>query len=212
MLSSLVRTFAAAASRVLITGGCHTTYVTSAPAHAPEPHVEPPPPHVHKFTYVHYPSCNVYFDRERNVWFWIEGSEWRVGAVLPSHFHVDHHEAITIELENEKPYEAAPPPPPHPSFEHGPPPHAPAHGYRRTFTYVHYPSCNVYFDRERKLWFWSEGRDWKMGAALPPRFRVDEREAVKVELENDKPYEHGNAFRGPNDVNGKVDRAMLELL
>jgi hypothetical protein len=207
MSSSLVRTFAFASIAILgtITAGCHTTYVTSAPAHPAQPHFESPPEpvHVHRYTYVHYPSCNVYFEHERNLWFWFDGREWCMGAVLPSHFHIDHHEAVTFEFENEHPYEAPPHLHPEPAFEHGPPSHAPAYGHDRKFTYVHYPSCNVYFDRERRLWFWSEGRDWRMGAELPPRFRVNEHEAVKVELENEKPYEHGNAFRAAHENNGK---------
>lgn len=208
MSSSLVRTFAFASIAILgtITAGCHTTYISSAPAHPPEAHVEAPPPepvHVHRYTYVHYPSCNVYFEHERNLWFWFDGHEWRMGAVLPSHFHIDHREAVTFEFENEHPYERVVAPPT-PAFEHGPPPHAPAYGHERKFTYVHYPSCNVYFDRERRLWFWSEGRDWRMGAELPPRFHVNEHEAVKVELENEKPYEHGNAFRAAHENNGKA--------
>ena len=28
----------------------------------------------------------------------------------------------------------------------GPPPHAPAHGYRAKYTYRYYPSCSVYYD------------------------------------------------------------------
>jgi len=79
---------------------------------------------------------------------------------------------------------------------HGPPPWAPAHGYRRKFTYTHYPSNNVYFDRERKLWFWIEGRGWKVGVELPSRIRIEQSEGVKITLDADNPYESGSSNRG----------------
>ena len=72
---------------------------------------------------------------------------------------------------------------------HGPPAHAPAHGWRRKHAYVHYPSCNVYYDRERRLYFWLEGRDWKVGVELPGSFRIDVRAAVTIELDSDVPYD-----------------------
>jgi hypothetical protein len=78
----------------------------------------------------------------------------------------------------------------------GPPSHAPAHGYRRKREYVRYPSCNVYFDRERALWFWLEGEEWRVGAKLPSSIRIDVHEGVTVELEGDMPYASESAEPG----------------
>ncbi|MGD9382490.1 MAG: hypothetical protein PVH55_00415, partial [Desulfobacterales bacterium] len=39
----------------------------------------------------------------------------------------------------------------------GPPPHAPAHGYRAKYKYRYYPACSVYYDDYRKLYFYLEG-------------------------------------------------------
>jgi hypothetical protein len=171
-----------------IVSGCHTTYIQSAPSRP----VDHGPVVVRKYTYVHYPSCNVYCDRERNLWFWWDDGEWKMGVALPVRYHVSEVEAVTVEFERDTPYEhihAAPPP----IVEHGPPPHAPAYGFHRKYTYVHYPTYNVYCDRERRLWFWYENGAWKSGAVLPTHFHVSEREAVKVELEAETPVEHGNA-------------------
>ena len=38
----------------------------------------------------------------------------------------------------------------------GPPPHAPAHGYRAKHTYRYYPDASVYFDISRKIYFYLE--------------------------------------------------------
>jgi hypothetical protein len=44
----------------------------------------------------------------------------------------------------------------------GPPPHAPAHGYRAKYSYRYYPSCYVYFDISSKFYFYLAGDGWKV--------------------------------------------------
>jgi len=71
---------------------------------------------------------------------------------------------------------------------HGPPPHAPAHGYRKKFAYYYYPTTNVYYDRSRKVYFYLSGRNWQVSVSLPSSLRVDVNEAVSLELTTDRPY------------------------
>ena len=40
-----------------------------------------------------------------------------------------------------------------PPAKQGPPPWAPAHGYRAKYQYYYYPSSYVYFDTKKKLYF-----------------------------------------------------------
>ena len=54
----------------------------------------------------------------------------------------------------------------------GPPPHAPAHGYRKKFGYEYYPTANVYYDQSRKVYFYLAGSNWEMGVSLPSTLRV----------------------------------------
>jgi hypothetical protein len=70
----------------------------------------------------------------------------------------------------------------------GPPPHAPAHGYRKKFAYYYYPTANIYYDRSRHVYFYLSGRDWQMAVSLPSTLRVNVNEAVSLELETDQPY------------------------
>jgi len=77
----------------------------------------------------------------------------------------------------------------------GPPSHAPAHGYRHKHTYYYYPGCYVYFDAERKLYFYIEGGRWRVGTYLPPEIRLDADGVVVLSLETDKPYLHFDAHR-----------------
>jgi hypothetical protein len=70
----------------------------------------------------------------------------------------------------------------------GPPPHAPAHGYRAKHHYRYYPSCYVYFDISRKCYFYLSGDSWKVSASLPSHMRVQLGEYVSIEMDTDKPY------------------------
>lgn len=49
----------------------------------------------------------------------------------------------------------------------GPPPWAPAHGYRAKYQYRYWPGVQVYFDSGRGLYFWFSGGSWQAGARLP---------------------------------------------
>jgi hypothetical protein len=70
----------------------------------------------------------------------------------------------------------------------GPPPHAPAHGYRAKHNYHYYPSAQVYFDISRRVYFYLDGDNWKMTVSLPTRFRIKLGEHVAIEMDSDKPY------------------------
>jgi hypothetical protein len=72
----------------------------------------------------------------------------------------------------------------------GPPPHAPAHGYRvkQQYQYRYYPSRSVYYDTDRGLYFYIKGNNWEVGASLPSDLRVELGDSVSIELDTDKPY------------------------
>jgi hypothetical protein len=77
-----------------------------------------------------------------------------------------------------------------PAVKGGPPPHAPAHGYRAKHTYYYYPDACVYFDISRKVYFYLEGDNWRMAASLPNRFQVRLGGHVTIELDSNRPYTH----------------------
>jgi len=70
----------------------------------------------------------------------------------------------------------------------GPPPHAPAHGYRAKYSYRYYPSCYVYFDLSRKCYFYLDGDNWKVSVSLPLSLRAQLGGYVSIEMDTDKPY------------------------
>ena len=72
----------------------------------------------------------------------------------------------------------------------GPPPHAPAHGYRAKYRYRYYPDRSVYYDDHRELYFYLEGQNWRISASLPHAIKVGLGDHVSIEMDTDKPYTH----------------------
>jgi hypothetical protein len=84
----------------------------------------------------------------------------------------------------------APPPEADPPPKGGPPPWAPAHGRRAQYRYRYYPSFYIYFDIERRVYFYLEGDTWRMSAHLPSAVKLEPADYVVIELKTDKPYKY----------------------
>ena len=78
----------------------------------------------------------------------------------------------------------------HKNQKKGPPPHAPAHGYRAKHQYRYYPSRSVYYDTGRDIYFYLKGDSWEVGVSLPNHLRIGLGDSVRIELDTDKPYIH----------------------
>ena len=89
----------------------------------------------------------------------------------------------------------APAPEAGPPAKGGPPPWAPAHGYRAKHRYRYYPSVYVYFDLERRVYFHLEGGKWCVSARLPSGIHIEFAKYVSIELETDRPYEFFSEHR-----------------
>lgn len=91
--------------------------------------------------------------------------------------------------------------------KNGPPSHAPAHGYRQKFQYVHYKQANVYYSEDRNIWFWIEGGSWKVGTKLPGSIKVNE--GVEIEIDSETPYtHHALSYNAPRYGRGKSNRSL----
>jgi len=96
-----------------------------------------------------------------------------------------------------------------------PPPWAPAHGYRaKQYSYVHYPSAEIYYAPESRMWFWLSGGNWRFGASLPVEYRPYATGGVSIVLETERPYvqhtyvveRYGKPQRHSGDKGRKRDR------
>lgn len=82
-----------------------------------------------------------------------------------------------------------------PPGEPGPPPWAPAHGYRAKHRYRYYPSQEVYYDEDRGVYIYYGGGRWRVGVSLPRGIRLDAGEYVTLEMDTDKPYRYHDEVR-----------------
>ena len=68
----------------------------------------------------------------------------------------------------------------------GPPPWAPAHGYRAKTRHIYFPDHNFYFDIQKSVYIYMSGGNWQVSVNLPSIFSgFDLKIAAKVELDLD---------------------------
>jgi hypothetical protein len=182
--------------------------------------IQPAPPQApthgsrasHQYRY--YPQEQVYFDPGLQVFFYLDGPNWRMNASLPRSLQVNHSQYVTIEVEHQQPYlEFENHKAKHPRKEKAktqndqkfknnsgggqptvvivqpaPPPQAPTHGSRASHQYRYYPQEQVYFDPGRQVFFYLDGPNWRMNASLPGPLQVNHSQYVTVEVEHQQPY------------------------
>ena len=66
----------------------------------------------------------------------------------------------------------------------GPPPWAPAHGYRAKTSHVYFPDHNFYFDVQKNVYIYLNGGNWEVGVKLPSLYAgIDLKLTATGELE-----------------------------
>jgi len=69
-----------------------------------------PPPHAPayghraKYKYRYYPDSSVYYDTNRNLYFYLEGPNWRISASLPHAIQIGLGDHVSFEMDVDKPY------------------------------------------------------------------------------------------------------------
>lgn len=77
--------------------------------------------------------------------------------------------------------------------ESGPPPWAPAHGYRAKHHYYYYPDSRVYFDTGRGVYFYPSAGEWRVSASLPVGIHIDAHSYHTLDMDDDRPYRYQSA-------------------
>lgn len=72
----------------------------------------------------------------------------------------------------------------------GPPPWAPAHGYRAKYKYRYYPTSRVYYEEGSGVYFHYKNGQWQMSASLPVEIRIDVNNFVTLEMNTNRPHEY----------------------
>lgn len=74
--------------------------------------------------------------------------------------------------------------------DEGPPPWAPAHGYRAKYKYRYYPASRVYYEEGSGVYFHYKDGQWQISASLPVAIRIDVNDFITLEMNTDRPYEY----------------------
>lgn len=80
----------------------------------------------------------------------------------------------------------------------GPPPWAPANGYRAKTRHIYFPDYNFYFDLQRNVYIYLDGNEWQFGVNLPSFYaEINLRNSITVELEldTDTPQMYNNEHK-----------------
>ncbi len=68
----------------------------------------------------------------------------------------------------------------------GPPAWAPAHGYRAKTRHIYFPKQNIYYDLQKGVYIYTDGKSWDVSVQLPIALKaVDLDLEVQVELDFD---------------------------
>ncbi len=78
--------------------------------------------------------------------------------------------------------------PPH--QKKGPPPWAPAHGYRAKHHYRYYPAAQVYYNTNRSSYIYYNNGRWEISVSLPDRIKINIHDFVTLEMDTDKPHKY----------------------
>ncbi len=96
----------------------------------------------------------------------------------------------------------------------GPPPWAPAHGYRAKFRQIYYPQYNFYYDTYKHVYIYMGGHGWEINVSLPARYAHIDLNAcrrVPLNIDSDRPYiynhDHMVRYGGRDDDGYKSERS-----
>ena len=80
----------------------------------------------------------------------------------------------------------------------GPPPWAPAHGYRANVKHVYFPEHNVYFDVQKAVYISASGSGWSVSVELPSLLKginLSASTQIELDLNTDKPQQYNSEHK-----------------
>lgn len=80
----------------------------------------------------------------------------------------------------------------------GPPPWAPARGYRAKTRHIYFPDFGIYFDVRREVYIFQDRGGWAVSVSLPSGITIDGLKAsvqIELELDTDSPQKHNKEHR-----------------
>ncbi len=63
------------------------------------------------------------------------------------------------------------------------------------YDYYYYPNTSVYFHVSSGNYHYRDGKKWKKARSLPPRYKLNSRDRVRIKINSDKPHVNNNKHR-----------------
>ncbi|WP_310555152.1 hypothetical protein [Flavobacterium sp.] len=80
-------------------------------------------------------------------------------------------------------------------FSQGPPPWAPAHGYRAKTRHIYFPEQNFYYDIQKKNYIYLKNNNWEISVSLPSIFvgiNLGNTAQIELDFEGSNPYRYNS--------------------
>ncbi len=185
------------------------------------------------YDYYYYPDSYVYFNISTRDYYYYDRDRWIRNRVLPRHYHLKDRDRVKIRIKSkDKPYLR--------HHEHRSK-YGPRRDYKRddrrkdrdyrrdyrtknsdrnrtnikSHDYHYYPSSSVYYNPSSGHYYYPERNKWKQVRKLPTRYRLDQRDRVKVKVKSkDRPYvkynEHRTKYATRTKYRGDTRRDRVE--
>lgn len=78
-------------------------------------------------------------------------------------------------------------------FAQGPPPWAPAHGYRAKTRHIYFPDQNMYYDMQKGTYIYYDNGNWQVSVNLPSLFgsiNLGSSRQIELEYYGDRPQQY----------------------
>lgn len=80
-------------------------------------------------------------------------------------------------------------------LRNSPPSHAPAYGRDHHYSYLFYPSLDVYYDSGRGMYFYLSDNIWISKTHLPSHLKVKLGHHVTIDMDHENPYTQHNSHK-----------------
>lgn len=160
----------------------------------PTSRIEQVPAPIYRYRY--YSKAKVYFDPARNLYFYPIRGQWKESPVLPPFLRKRLGDFIIVEMNTATPYAHQPDVERLPATQPqrataepaGPPPWQPS-AYGPVYHYDYYPTAFIYFDVDRRVYFYQmdDGR-WVQAKVLQENLADNLGTPVMLEMNTDRPY------------------------
>ncbi len=149
------------------------------------------------YRYFYYPRDQVYFNPDNNTYFYFLEGRWHRSQHLPGQIREPGGDYVIIETDTDMPYtyhgqvlqmvfrQAKEPK----GLESGPLPWEPSRG-DPVYRYLYYPAAFVYFDEDRRTYFYFTHDQWLDSSSLPSYLANNLGNPVQLRMNTPQPYQY----------------------